>query len=65
MAVPEPRFQTYHEEWTLSPWEETRTAQPLNDDDVEVELEYTELGKMMKCAICLNLLDNTMTTKDV
>eukprot|EP00730_Choanoeca_flexa_P020443 TRINITY_DN9984_c0_g1_i1.p1 TRINITY_DN9984_c0_g1~~TRINITY_DN9984_c0_g1_i1.p1 ORF type:complete len:247 (+),score=23.88 TRINITY_DN9984_c0_g1_i1:89-742(+) len=60
----EPRFQTYHEDWILSSYEENRTAQPLVDDDREVELDYTELGKMMKCAVCLNLLDHTMTTKD-
>ena len=58
-------FEEEHHMWALSPYEEAQQPQSVTKNDTTIRLPFTELSKLMKCPVCLNLLDSTMTMKEV
>ena len=50
--------------WALDAYEEQRTARPVVVHG-SCTLPYAEVSKLMKCPVCLNLLDETSTMNEV
>ena len=50
--------------WELSLYELHRTAQELITDDTEIAVSPRSLHSELMCPICLDMLKNTMTTKE-
>ena len=50
--------------WDLSLYELHRTPQEVITDDTEIAVSARSLQSELTCPICLDMLTNTMTTKD-
>lgn len=50
--------------WELSLYELNRKPQPLITDDTEIAVKPRSLQSELMCPICLDMLKNTMTTKE-
>jgi E3 ubiquitin-protein ligase RNF1/2 len=50
--------------WELSLYELHRTPHEVKTDDIEISVSPRSLHSELMCPICLDMLKNTMTTKE-
>lgn len=50
--------------WRLTLYEQNRTPQQIITDDTEIKVSPRSLHSELMCPICLDMLKNTMTTKE-
>jgi len=63
-VVPGSRNQATNKTWELSLYELHRQPQPATTDDTEIAVPAKDLHTELMCPICLDLLRQTMTTKE-